>query len=119
MFNYVQNLQEAVCVFCKFCVLCCLVLFTFIFNTFVTSESMYIVMMIEKKNRRCLIVRCTICYIVRCTICYIVRCTIDVLYISVTLNSIISFSSVSTKMLKLAILSQVAPIREIFRRFVR
>ena len=47
---YVQNLQQAVYVFCKFCVLCCLVLFAFIFNIFVTNESMYIVMMIEKKE---------------------------------------------------------------------
>ena len=47
---YVQNLQQAVYGFCKFCVLCCVVLFTFVFNLFVTNESMYIVMMIEKKN---------------------------------------------------------------------
>ena len=33
----------------KFCVLWFLNLFTFIFNVFVTSESMYIFMMIEKK----------------------------------------------------------------------
>ena len=46
---YVQNLQQAVYGFCKFCVLCCVVLFTFVFNLFVTNESMYIVMMIEKK----------------------------------------------------------------------
>ena len=48
---YVQNLQQAVYVFCKFCVLYCLVLFTFIFNLFVTNESMYIVMMINKKQK--------------------------------------------------------------------
>ena len=30
-------------------VLCCLVLFTFIFNIFLTNEPMYIVMMIEKQ----------------------------------------------------------------------
>ena len=47
---YVQKLQQAAYVFCKFCVLCCLALFTFIFNIFVTNESMYIVMMIEKKT---------------------------------------------------------------------
>ena len=47
--TYVQNLQKAKYVFRKFCVLCYLVLFTFIFNTFATSNSMYIVMMIEKK----------------------------------------------------------------------
>ena len=46
---YVQNLQQAVYVFSKFCVLCCLVLFTFIFNLFITNESMYIVMMIKKE----------------------------------------------------------------------
>ena len=45
---YVQNLQQALYVFCKFCVLCFLVLFAFIFNLCVTNESMYIVMMIEK-----------------------------------------------------------------------
>ena len=49
---YVQNLQQAVYVFCKFSVLCCLVLFAFIFNIFVTNESMYIVMMIEKKQQK-------------------------------------------------------------------
>ena len=47
---YVQKLQQVAYVSCKFCVLCCLVLSTFIFNIFVTNESMYIVMMIEKKN---------------------------------------------------------------------
>ena len=47
---YVQNLQQEVYVFYKFCVLCCIVLFTFIFNIFVTNESMYIVMTIEKKE---------------------------------------------------------------------
>ena len=44
---YVHNLQWAVYVFCKFCVLCRLVLFAFIFNIFVTSESMCSVI---KKN---------------------------------------------------------------------
>ena len=49
---YAQYLQQAVYVFCKFCVLCCLVLFTFIFNLFVTNDLMYIAMMIEKiKNQ--------------------------------------------------------------------
>ena len=46
---YIQNLQQAVYVFCKFCVLCCLVLFTFIFNLFVTNESMHIVIMMKTK----------------------------------------------------------------------
>ena len=50
---YVQNLQQALYVFRKFCVLCCLVLFTFTFNIFVTNESMYIVMMREKKKSMC------------------------------------------------------------------
>ena len=46
---YAQYLQQAVYVFCKFCVLCCLVLFTFIFNLFVTNESMHIVIMMKTK----------------------------------------------------------------------
>ena len=49
MFNLCIEL--AVYVFCKFCVLCCLVSFTFMFNIFLTDESMYIVMMIEEKKK--------------------------------------------------------------------
>ena len=47
---YVQNLQQVLYVFWKFCVPYCLVLFTFIFNLWVTNESMCIVMMIGKNN---------------------------------------------------------------------
>ena len=48
---YIIYTASGICLL-KFCVLCCLVLVTFIFNIFVTNESMYIVMMIEKKQQK-------------------------------------------------------------------
>ena len=70
------------CVFCKFCVLCCLVLFTFIFNTFVTSESKYIVMMIEKNKKTGGVSLSDVLYVILSDVLYVTLS--DVLYVTLS-----------------------------------